>query len=176
MICYRIQFSGKKHENEVLLKTWFAATLCLQKKSFRREHFTQYLKREGQFAKFRTKGQLAKLLCWTYVWLATVRLHKLGPAIIKIAFTKKQFVKHSTCSRIENAKKGKWQFPYPKLTSAEVKSSERPQLTKSIGSHDFEGVPTQPQFCQWPQARKGLHRDGGQGVAFQVQYPKICQL
>ena len=63
------------------------------KKSIRREHFTQYLKREGQFAKFRTKGQLAKLLCWTYVWLATVRLHKLGPAIIKIAFTKKQFVK-----------------------------------------------------------------------------------
>ena len=63
------------------------------KKSIRREHFTQSLKREGQFAKFRTKGQLAKLLCWTYVWLATVRLHKLGPAIIKIAFTKKQFVK-----------------------------------------------------------------------------------
>ena len=111
-----------------------------KKKSIRREHFTQYLKREGQFAKFRTKGQLAKLLCWTYVWLATVRLHKLGPAIIKIAFTKKQFGKFSTCSRIE--KKGKRQFPYPKLTSTEVKSSERPQLTESVGSHDFEGVPT----------------------------------
>ena len=94
LICYRIQFSGKKHENEVLLKTGFAATLCLQKKSIRREHFTQSLKREGQFAKFRTKGQLAKLLCWTYVWLATVRLHKLGPAIIKIAITKKQFLRH----------------------------------------------------------------------------------
>ena len=146
------------------------------KKSIRREHFTQYLKREGQFAKFRAKGQLAKLLCWTYVWLATVRLHKLGPAIIKIAFTKKQFVKLSTCSRIENTKKGKRQFPYPKLTSAEVKSGERPQLTESVGSHDFERVPTQPQFCQGPQAREGLHRDGGQGVAFQVQYPKICQL
>ena len=32
LICYRIQFPGKKHENEVLLKTGFAATLCLQKK------------------------------------------------------------------------------------------------------------------------------------------------